>query len=51
MSWSINSPRLSSPAPALIGGEGRNHLDAPIASADKEVVQQDNDCHNEKEMN
>jgi hypothetical protein len=29
----------------------KTHLDATTASADKEVVQQDNDSHNEKEMN
>jgi hypothetical protein len=29
----------------------RTDLHATIASSDKEVVQQDNDCYNEKEMN
>jgi hypothetical protein len=29
----------------------RTDLHASIASSDKEVIQQDNDCHNEKEMN
>jgi len=29
----------------------RTDLQATTASSDKEVIQQDNDCHNEKEMN
>jgi hypothetical protein len=29
----------------------RTDLRATTASSDKDVIQQDNDCHNEKEMN
>jgi hypothetical protein len=34
-----------------IAERGRTDLLVTTASSDKEVKQQDNDCHNEKEMN
>jgi hypothetical protein len=42
---------LTNTSMLLIAERERTDLRSTTASSDKEVIQQDNDCHNEKEMN
>jgi len=45
------SGNLTNTSMLSIAERERTDLRATTASSDKEVIQQDNDCHNEKEIN
>ena len=59
MRWCINSPLvvltcscyLTNTSMLSIAERERTDLRAATASSDKEVIQQDNDCHNDEDMN